>query len=450
MITSSSKSKEDIIVSSNGEGCTRMAAKGLKLLISCYMAVLFLVGGIQALISITLDAVHAMEATSQVSFEAMVGNHPIRMIAMVLQMGLVIEVLSRSIAALTHVEAKPTRRTLRWSLGGFCLLMTIPVIPIVGSNTESHQESPYTFLPKDKYYYPGTSTNATLPDQSTLNLADYVFLSTSVYTRDQEFPTLLEGWFGKGKAVDGTDLLREFRQREDPHNKIPVGLKVVLFPKGDTAVVVVRGVQNYWDVLESLNLWATPVLLRFVHWFFPVPQVLATRLLTRTNRPSSYLHLTTRLVEELKTQYSTVHVTGHSLGGGLAMLTGAQARVPAVGVSAPSCRGATQARGLESDLDQWTLNIVPDKDWVPKIDRSSSSEEPNNIVNLRCTSNNPFGCHPGRRSLCEVLYTEGSRDRPIPRECVSQRGYPMPSRQYWVDEIKMPGARTFFATKHLD
>ena len=30
-------------------------------------------------------------------------------------------------------------------------------------------------------------------------------------------------------------------------------------------------------------------------------------------------------------EFESIHVTGHSLGGGLAMVTGAQAKIPAVG-----------------------------------------------------------------------------------------------------------------------
>lgn len=405
--------KDDVLVSSSSRATFTTAAK---LVISYSIAVLCLVGGIRALLSLLLDSIHAMEATTQVSFQAMVGNHPIRFAALVLQLGLAIEVWSRSIAAVTRAT---TRRTLRWFLGAFCLFLTAPIPFTVGSRIESHQESPYTFLPQNNYYYPGTNATGSMLDQNTpaLDLADYIFLSTSIYTRDQEFPTLLEEWFGSDKVRDGKDLVQEFRRRKDPHNRVPVVFQLVLFPDDDTAVVVVRGVQNYWDVLESLDLWAAPTLLQWL-W---MPLVPATRLLaTTTSRPSSYLGLTTRFLEELKTQYSTVRVTGHSLGGGLAMLAGAQARVPAVGVSAPSCHTAAQALGL--DLGGWTQNIVPEQDWVPKIDAPSKS----NDVNIGCTSNNPFSCHPGRRSLCEVLYTVGSGNRPIPRECITQRGYPQP------------------------
>jgi lipase ATG15 len=52
----------------------------------------------------------------------------------------------------------------------------------------------------------------------------------------------------------------------------------------------------------------------------------------------SFYTLTTKFAETLKkdSQFSSVQVTGHSLGGGLAMITGAQAKIPAVGLSGPN------------------------------------------------------------------------------------------------------------------
>jgi lipase ATG15 len=48
--------------------------------------------------------------------------------------------------------------------------------------------------------------------------------------------------------------------------------------------------------------------------------------------------LTTEFAEHMKkdSDFDSVQVTGHSLGGGLSMITGAQAHIPAVSLSGPN------------------------------------------------------------------------------------------------------------------
>ena len=52
----------------------------------------------------------------------------------------------------------------------------------------------------------------------------------------------------------------------------------------------------------------------------------------------SFYKLTTLFAEFMKkdSDFESVQVTGHSLGGGLSMITGAQAQIPAIGLSGPN------------------------------------------------------------------------------------------------------------------
>ncbi len=52
----------------------------------------------------------------------------------------------------------------------------------------------------------------------------------------------------------------------------------------------------------------------------------------------SFYKLTTQFAEFMKkdSDFDSVQVTGHSLGGGLSMITGAQAKIPAIGLSGPN------------------------------------------------------------------------------------------------------------------
>ena len=78
--------------------------------------------------------------------------------------------------------------------------------------------------------------------------------------------------------------------------------------------------------------------------------------------------------------------------------------------------------------------MVPDRDPVPRIDDLAQ-----NYQRIQCKSlpSDPVGCHFGVRTLCETLFTCGTKtpfsdginfgnDRPIPCQCVTDYGYPEP------------------------
>jgi lipase ATG15 len=137
---------------------------------------------------------------------------------------------------------------------------------------------------------------------------------------------------------------------------------------------------------------------------------------------------TTAFVNYLKeeTEYTTVHVTGHSLGGGLALITGAQTNSSAVGLSAPNAllsRDTFDPPITKYQLDTLTFNIVPVRDVIPMFDDLA-----NLYQNINCTAaaNDFIGCHGSTRSVCEIQYTCGSGGRPVICNCAADYGYPEP------------------------
>lgn len=108
------------------------------------------------------------------------------------------------------------------------------------------------------------------------------------------------------------------------------------------------------------------------------------------------------------------------------MITGAQTKTPAIGLSGPNTvitRDTLNPPVLVENLDKYTFNIVPDRDPVPMIDDTSK-----NIQRIRCLapSNNFIDCHTSVRSLCEIQYTCGSGSRPTLCDCALYYGYPEP------------------------
>lgn len=72
---------------------------------------------------------------------------------------------------------------------------------------------------------------------------------------------------------------------------------------------------------------------------------------------------------------------------------------------------------------KYTFNIVPRRDIVPMLD-----DKADQFQYIRCESapSDFVGCHFAKRSLCEIMYTCGSGNRPAICECYNDYGYPKP------------------------
>ena len=142
----------------------------------------------------------------------------------------------------------------------------------------------------------------------------------------------------------------------------------------------------------------------------------------------SFYRLTTKFAEKLKadSQFKWVQITGHSLGGGLAMITGAQAHIPAIGLSGPNALISGRSFNpivTAEEMNKYTFNIVPERDIVPRLDDLADQNQ-----HIRCSAeaSDFVGCHTAQRSLCEILYTCGTGNRPALCHCVTEFGYPKP------------------------
>ena len=107
--------------------------------------------------------------------------------------------------------------------------------------------------------------------------------------------------------------------------------------------------------------------------------------------------------------------------------------MPAVALSGPNAmltRQSFDPKVSAEALDSKTFNIIPERDLVPMIDDVAQ-----NYQSIRCEAGlvDFIECHGATRSLCEILYTCGNGDRPIPCECVTQFGYNEPEALGGVD-----------------
>jgi lipase ATG15 len=142
----------------------------------------------------------------------------------------------------------------------------------------------------------------------------------------------------------------------------------------------------------------------------------------------SFYKVTSPFVEYLKAspEYKYVVLTGHSLGGGIAMISGAQTGVQAIAVSGPNAMLSGLSftpQVLPDQLDKYTFNVVPDNDPVPRFDDLAQ-----NYQRIQCNApaSSIIGCHSILRTLCELQYRCGTGDRPAICECNTVFGYPKP------------------------
>ena len=150
----------------------------------------------------------------------------------------------------------------------------------------------------------------------------------------------------------------------------------------------------------------------------------------------AFYRATTDFANDLKmnSTYSDIQVTGHSLGGGIAIITGSQSQIPAVALSGPNAKlsgSSFTPKVTHEQLEHYTFNIIPARDPVARFDDKSTQYQ-----NIRCeaAANNFADCHSAKRSLCEILYTCGSGNRPVYCLC-HKLGYPKPT--------PYPGARDY-------
>jgi len=246
----------------------------------------------------------------------------------------------------------------------------------------------------------------------------------------------LDAWFN-GQAQDEDVTVQEFR--DEAGLESAVSFKLVSFPdSGNFSYVLIRGTTNNWDMLTDAQLWTPAVLMQGLRELLPMGYMwnpvidelikLITKLESESINRVSFYQDTTRFVEWLQAKYPRrgLGVTGHSLGGGLSIITGAQTGIPAVALSGPNAmlsRKSFDPPISREDLDSKTFNIIPSRDMVPLIDDPAQNYQ---LIRCETEMTDVVGCHDSTRSLCEIIFTCGSGGRPVPCDCVTQYGFPEP------------------------
>ena len=322
----------------------------------------------------------------------------------------------------------------------------------IGSSTDSIFDQRFHFA-DEKFFYPpqqndiryptcDMSSNGIQEFDDSASLADYAFLAGLPYKTDEIIKDDLA--FFKNSDYNITydpEFVEAYRIENDYDNAaVKFDLyRIQHFDDGkESAIVSIRGTHTSYDLLADLQLWSAAMLMQVVRAVLPLGGIWTpvfdelifaiSKFQSSSLEQISFYIVTTAFVNDIKEQgiFDSVQLTGHSLGGGLAIISGAQSKTPAVALSGPNAKmsGKTfKPQVVEKDLNRYTFNIIPNRDPVPRFD-----DVADNFQNIRCNAdaNNFPGCHDSTRSLCEIMYTCGSDNRPVPCECVDLYGFEEP------------------------
>lgn len=278
-----------------------------------------------------------------------------------------------------------------------------------------------------------------VPTDPQSALIDFTFLAKLAYHDRNVTQTTLDEWFGSGVVID--ENIVDFRKTfHEQYRETAVTYKHFNFTQDGITknIVAIRGTSNGWDALADAQLWASASLSQMLRFMLPIGEIwtpifpyliyLVSVIQADSLDEVAYYKETVAFVNDLlQAGQDNITITGHSLGGGLAMITGAQTQRPAVALSGPNnvlSRKSFSPSLSKEDLDRLTFNIIPDRDPVAMIDDRSM-----NFQKIRCLApkSNPADCHSGMRSLCEVSYQCGTKNRAFPCACYWKYGYPKPT-----------------------
>lgn len=352
---------------------------------------------------------------------------------------------------ISQVAATLSRgRAYRMWRGVFWVWASLLLVFVLQSTTatlDSRWDAKLTFT--NNFYYPEQeSMHYTACDVNgvykhsiynpAVELSDYIFLSAQAYRPQNVTRNDLQNWYGElaPYILPRPDIVHQFRSAKN--DVIPVYYKLFTARVNNQsyAILSIRGTHNTWDIFADGQLWGAAALMQVVRATLPFGTMwdpimdemvyMLTAMQSGTIARKSFYKSTTPFVEYLKESgnYTHILITGHSLGGGIGMITGAQTDIQAVAISGPNSMLSRHRFGITAEkLEQYTFNVKPDRDPVAMIDEPTKNLQK---IECRAPQNSINGCHDVARSLCEVLHTCGTGRRPALCECVTKFGYEEP------------------------
>ena len=321
-------------------------------------------------------------------------------------------------------------------------LLAVAVGVSEGSETTLKQALNFKYEQNEYMSYPTCRMGADnrRPAGSETALLDFIFLSSLAYSGPEVRQDMLNEWFGESYGIDQFDTITDsFKADYEAKNgKTAVRYQLIDFPQNDVSIVAIRGTANGWDAIADAQLWMAAILVQYTRALLPLGEIwnpilrhivtLVSIIESDSIKNVAYYKETTQFTEYVKERRNNTMVTGHSLGGGLALISGGQAKVPAIAISGPNNmlgRNTYEPKLTVDDINKYMFNVVPDRDPVPTFDDKGRLYQ---RIACNAATNNFASCHFIARTLCEVMTKCGSHNRPALCICTQSYGYPEPTR----------------------
>ncbi|KAA8497993.1 hypothetical protein FVE85_5578 [Porphyridium purpureum] len=244
------------------------------------------------------------------------------------------------------------------------------------------------------------NTTAPLQPNYNLTMLDYAFLSAAAYIPVQSIQSVMQIWFPDRFVVART-----------PQGN---GTREAYFydfydPLLDISVIAIRGTTEWYDWIQDADIWLEAGILQLYTIAFPFGLAYEPAFPNAVKLMGGFLDILVeredrfygvpvqQYVKSIESNRSDIVYTGHSLGGGLALILGSIDGFSAFGMSAP---GLLYTRGKFDipaiNVTRTAFNVQPFHDLVPKIDKQALM-----LQKINCDFD-PFTCHSIDITICQI------------------------------------------------
>ena len=274
-------------------------------------------------------------------------------------------------------------------------LMTSDPYPTRLYETNRTWKSPYTLCGQSWYRF---------------NVTDTILIAQATYYPPEAIPNALRNWFDYPfEMINETQGSESVRAYHLYFPRVADAFNNTIFEAVN--VIAVRGSFSASDWLQNGFIWGDSLFFTMFNFFTPffLPDDVVATMVAWANwmrygifGDCSYFfslkQFTARVIAYGQAMgTSNVLVIGHSLGGGMSMLTGAKFGIKAVGVSGVGVGLQSRTNHfVVSEAQRFLTNIIPEKDVVPQIDKQIGNKQ-----DIAC-SLDALSCHGVENTFNEM------------------------------------------------